>query len=332
MQFVSFNDIENVQRQKYIDKVQEEGHGNKEFCVTEKAHGCSLSLVYDGTDFRMGSRSQFIGSDSNFYGINPHIETLKSKMIKLYENLGNTGLVRVFGEWMGGRYPEMVSPAGTKQVQKEVVYCPHNEFYAFHLIKDDKYFSVDERNEQFEKVGFIFAKILFRGKLDECLKYPNMFVTTIPEYFGLPKIEGNICEGTVIEPTEVLFNGYGSRIIFKNKNEKFKEGGDKVARVKEDVDLGEVALERLNWLLGCVNENRRNAVVSKFDNLTDKQFGPLMGKYIQDIVDEYRKEFEQEIGEGLDGKEEKKVKTLLSKAVQEDIRADFANIIDRFKI
>jgi len=332
MNFTKFSSIENVQRQKYLDKVVEEGKANQEFVCTEKVHGSNLSMHYDGNEFRLASRSGFIGIESNFYGINSHVDSLKERMLKLYDLLGNDGFVSVYGEWFGGGYPDIVSPPGTKKVQKEVSYCPHNDFYGFDIVKNGEHLNVDDRGFYFSKTDFHYAKILKRGTLKECLEYPNDFLTTIPKYYGLPDIDGNIAEGTVIEPVEYCTFNTGSRIIFKNKNAKFKENGkNKSAKLKEDIKLSEKAKEKLNWLLGCVNENRRNAVVSKFDHIDEKKFGPLMGTYIVDIIDEYRREFEEEIEQDIDEKEAKKVKKELSKAVQVNIREDFVNIIDKFK-
>lgn len=331
MEFKKFTDIENVQRQKYLDKVVEEGHAGKTFVVEEKIHGANCGLYYDGSEFKIASRSQFISPESNFYGISLHYERLKEKTIELYKLMGGDGSIIVYGEWFGGRYPNMVSPAGTKQVQRECVYCPQNEFCAFDIVKDGNVETVVSRNGLCARAGFYYAKPLKFGGLQECLDYPNEFISTIPKDFGLEDVEGNICEGTVIKPNDPLYFCNGSRIIFKNKNAKFKENeGGKTPKVKEDVQLSDEGLDLLNILLGYVNDNRRNAVVSKFENITDKSFGPLMGAYMRDIVDDYRKDFEKEIGEGLDAKEEKKIKNELSKAVQLDIRENFTEILDRF--
>ena len=331
MEFKKFTSIENVQRQKWIDAVIDQGHGGKQFVVTEKIHGANCGRYYDGKTFKLASRSQFLAPDSNFYGISNHYDELKEKTIKAYELLGGDGFIIIYGEWFGGRYTGMVSPAGTKQVQRECLYTPFNEFCGFDLVKDGEVLNVYDRNEILEKSGIYFAKPLFIGTFQECLEYPNDFVTKVPADFNLPEIEGNITEGTVIVPVEPLFFANGSRIIFKNKNEKFKENkGGKKPKVKEDVQLSDEGLDLLNILLGYVNDNRRNAVVSKFENITDKSFGPLMGAYMRDIVDDYRKDFEKEIGEGLDEKEEKKIKKELSKAVQLDIHENFTEILDRF--
>ena len=40
---------------------------------------------------------------------------------------------------------------------------------------------MDKANAYFEKEGIFHAKTLFRGNLEECLKYPNEFQTTIPK-------------------------------------------------------------------------------------------------------------------------------------------------------
>ena len=73
---------------------------------------------------------------------------------------------------------------------------------------------------------FIYAKTLFKGSLSDCLAYPNAFKTTIPGEYNLPELDGNTCEGVVIRPAQPHFLRNGSRVIIKNKNEKWAENNN----------------------------------------------------------------------------------------------------------
>ena len=105
-------------------------------------------------------------------------------------------------------------------IQKGVFYTPNHDFYAFDILihneLEDKYLAVDEVNSLFEKVGFFYAKTLFKGTLNECLNYPNDFQSKISGWLGLPQIEDNICEGVVIRPTVPMFFRNGKRVIIKS--------------------------------------------------------------------------------------------------------------------
>ncbi len=101
-----------------------------------------------------------------------------------------------------------------------------------------------EFNEVFEEAGFIYAKTLFRGSLNECLNYPNKFQSQISGWLGLPQFDENICEGVVIRPVEPCFFGNHARVMLKNKNEKWEEKSYQKKRKpleKEEVKLSTAA-------------------------------------------------------------------------------------------
>lgn len=117
-------------------------------------------------------------------------------------------------------------------VQHGIYYCPSNDFYAFDiLLNHEKYLNNLTASQLFEKFEFIYAKTLYTGVLKDCMNYKNEFKTTIPKEYGLPELEGNICEGVVIRPIEPSYLKNGSRIIVKNKNEKWAENNNYIDKV-----------------------------------------------------------------------------------------------------
>ena len=112
-------------------------------------------------------------------------------MLSLFRRLCQTheGVksISIFGELFGGAYPHPdVQRVGRLTViQKGVFYTPKHEFYGFDIYvfteNGGSYLSVDETNALFKSEGFFYAKSLFSGTLDECLKHSNQFQSKIPE-------------------------------------------------------------------------------------------------------------------------------------------------------
>jgi hypothetical protein len=72
----------------------------------------------------------------------------------------------------------------------------------------------------------------------------------------------------------------------KNKNSKFKEKGTaKVAKPLEDMSAVDVAL--FTMVSMYLVESRLNAVISKEKELTQKDFGRIMGLFMQDAINDF---------------------------------------------
>ena len=109
--------------------------------------------------------------------------------------------IQVYGEFFGGIYPhpEVQKAKDVKIIQKGVFYSPIHEFYGFDIRiyqgeedETGKLLTVPEVNEIFESTGIFYAKTLMEGTLKECLEYPNLFNSKIPEWLGLPLIDDNV--------------------------------------------------------------------------------------------------------------------------------------------
>jgi Rnl2 family RNA ligase len=205
----------------------------------------------------------------------------------------------IYGEMFGGAYPHKdVQKEKVSTIQKGVYYCPNHEFYGFDIYVSEPsgkhYLSVEETNKFFESNGFLYAKTLFEGTLDECLNYPNKFPSQISQWLGYPPIEDNICEGVVIRPVVPTYIGYGDRVLIKNKNERFAEKKNYKKRLKE-AKPDPVYSDALNALIAkgslYVTENRLNNVVSHIGQVSmPKDLGKLIGMYSKDIIDDFIKE------------------------------------------
>ncbi len=228
----------------------------------------------------------------------------------------------IFGELIGGSYPhpEVAKIKGATRVQKGVFYAPQNLFLAFDiLINNQRYLSVDEANYYFEKHDLLHAKTLFRGSIDECLAYPNEFDSTIPEQLGLPLILPNICEGVVIRPVEPIFFHNGSRLLLKNKNEKWAEKKQFKTRIRKEEPLPERVVKLKEAILTYATENRLDNVLSKVGEVNHKDIGKVLGLFSKDIVEDFTKDY-AELYEALEKKEQKMITKSIVKASANMVR------------
>jgi Rnl2 family RNA ligase len=342
MKFKKYTSIENSYRSKYIMLVKDcinMGYCKDDFIVEEKVHGANFAIYYDGKELRGAKRSGFVGGDGeNFFNSDKVLERYESAVKALFENY-NGRPIRIVGEIYGAFYnhPDVEKIKGVKRVQAGVEYNPDVDFIAFDLsILDEEFESwttinKDEANLQFESSGMFYAVPLFRGTLDECLAYPNAFKSTIPARLGLPEhpLE-NICEGVVIKPVITSKLGNGERIVIKNKNEKFTEvahGKKSSGEPKEAVKLSELGEKMKDMLVAHLTENRLRNVISKVGNITQKDFGKLMGLFTSDAIEDFEKDYSEEFNT-LEDKEQKLIKKYFAGKASELIRQNFLNIID----
>ena len=176
----------------------------------------------------------------------------------------------------------------------------------------------------FEESKLFYAKPLFRGSLDECLKHPDDFLSKISDWLGLPPIPDNIAEGIVIKPVEPRFLNVGERVIMKSKNEKFKERKSKKKRFKpQDAPLSKEALKLQEEVEALVTKNRLQNVLSKKGELPyplpENFFGQIMKDFSNDVWDEFNKDFEDDFG-FLDKKEQKRVSKAVNAASAKLVR------------
>jgi len=304
IQFKKYNSVENTFDKDFMERIFVEELDKQEYVVQEKVHGANACLTTDGKTVSFGKRTGFVEADEKFYDYEELLEGYTPKAISLLsivqECFPNLKTLVVFGEMFGGKYPhpDVKNSNKTMLIQKGVHYCPFHEFYSFDLYltteETGRYLTVDEANAFFEQAGFFYAKSLFRGALQECLKYPNDAPSQISAWLGLPPIEDNICEGVVIRPVAPTYLHNGSRVLLKSKNARFAE--KKAVKKREPKPFENPSYsEALNDLLPVaeqyVTENRLNNVVSKIGHVSvPKDTGKLIGLFSKDILDDFLKE------------------------------------------
>lgn len=301
MIFKTYNSIENAYQARIIDQIRLQGFEKEIFIVQEKVHGANFSFFTNGNEIKIAKRTAFIEKEEKFYNAHQILERYRKNVIEVFEKVKtiypDIETVVIYGELFGGGYKhrEVDSVKDAIKVQKGVEYAPYNEFYAFDIkLNGTTYLDTDLVNQIFDETGFFYAKILFQGTLEEALKFPNVFNSKIPAWLGLPEIENNICEGTIIKTLKTKYFGNGSRVILKNKNEKWTEKSKMVRKdrpVQKEVRFSENAQNIWNEISKYATLNRLNNVISKIGEFEPKMIGKVIGLFSKDILEDFEKDF-----------------------------------------
>lgn len=304
LEFKKYSSIENSFNREFMEKVSLEMPADLEYVVQEKVHGANTSFLCDGESVRFAKRTSVLEADEKFYDYPELLARYRDRVIALTADVMSridcVQSVHVFGEMFGGSYPhkEVQPQRQLTLIQKGVCYTPSHEFYGFDIFvrgeEGGRYLPVDEVNELFEIHGFFYAKTLFKGTLDECLRYPNAFQSKIAEWLGLPAIDDNICEGVVIRPVVPLYFRNGSRVLIKNKNERFSEKKSVKKRNKlfaEPVPYSDALKALIPEVEAYINEQRLANVVSHIGEVhVSADFGKIMGLFSKDVLEDFLKE------------------------------------------
>jgi Rnl2 family RNA ligase len=325
MEFKKYSSIENSYQNSFISAIIEQGFGDVEYVVQEKVHGANFSFITNGQNIINAKRTELILDNEQFFNSKPVQENYKNKILALYSAVSkqfDTKTVTIFGELFGGGYPHPSIPKNNyaKLVQRGIYYCPANDFFAFDiLIDNEQYLDTQKTAELFKEFGFVYAKTLFKGKLSACLAYSNSFKTTIPTYFGLPELDGNICEGIVIRPVKPLFLRTGSRVLIKSKNEKWAENNKFIDKeilsklLHEGEKLSEEASFLCEEVYKLITQNRLINLISKIGDINSKKdIGKLLGLFNKDVLIDFMKNYQNKYNT-LEKHESKAVNKFLNK-------------------
>lgn len=325
--FKKYTSIENTFRVEFLDRIKGHGFWHDTFVVQEKAHGANLSFwSTDGTTFHAAKRTSDVAADEQFYNyqqvLEDNVAGLQRIWMDLKQSVPELKQITIFGELIGGDYPhpEVAIDRQSLLVQNGIYYSPKNLFYAFDIqVNQEKYLDVAEANQLFKTHGLFHAKTLFSGSIEQCLAYPNDFNSTLPEELGLPALTPNVAEGTIIRPHTNLHFNNGTRVILKNKNEKWAENKRFHKSIKISDAPSDQVLLLQEAILTYVTENRLNNVMSKIGEVTPKDFGRLLGMFSKDVVEDFEKDY-RAVLDKLDKREVKQITKSFGKAAAELVK------------
>ena len=337
-EFKKYSSIENSFNREFMERVMAEMPSDLQYVIQEKVHGANTSFLCDGIQVQFAKRTSVLTEEEKFYDYPELLETYKERILKLYvcikQKYPHVTSISVFGEMFGGMYSHKEVKPMHKYVtiQKGVCYTPIHEFYAFDIFLftelEKMYLPVAEVNELFEQFGFFYARTLFQGTLPECLMYPNAFQSKIAEWLGFPIIDDNVCEGIVIRPIEPMFLRNGSRVLIKNKNERFAEKKSVKKRNKIFEDATSMSDELITLIAEAdvyVTENRLTNVVSHIGEVhIPKDFGKIMGLFSKDALMDFMKEHEEDYL-NLEKSEQKLLNKALNQFATDLVKKVYAN-------
>lgn len=325
--FIKYVSIENSYRERFIQKIREEGLDGGTWIATNKIHGANFQVCADSTHVKFAKRSGFIEEKENFYGLHTSLKPMKSFLVDRIKRMQNYfgATINVYFELFGGGYSHPdVRPSNVPMIQKGVFYTPNIDIRVLDVVLDfDEYLDFDEMMQIVSHFDLRPIRVMNRGTFDEMLALDSTFDDPTYLDYGLPKIEGNISEGFVIRPNKTVFTRRGERVILKNKNEKFAEKSRAPRKDRQPSVIPENIKAIYEDLVNAVTENRLRNILSHGDTFGQKDFGKLQGMMMQDIIKE-----EGDALNELDKHEVKQVKNLLNKDIADLIRPNFLNIID----
>lgn len=336
MIFKTYNAIENAYQARVIEQIRIQGFGDEVFIVQEKVHGANFSFFTDGKEIKIAKRTAFIEKDEKFFNAHQMLERYRKNVIEVFQKVKtihpDVETVVIYGELFGGGYKHKgVEPVkDAVKVQKGIDYAPHNEFYGFDIkLNGITYLDIEVVNQIFEETGFFYAKILFQGTLEEALKFPNVFNSKIPAWLGLPELENNMCEGTIVKTLKTRYFENGARIILKNKNEKWVEKSKMVKKeaktVHKQVHFSEKAQEIWEEIQKYATVNRLNNVVSKIGEFEPKMIGKVIGLFSQDILEDFQKDFPAAFT-AIEKEEQKRINKKLNSLVIDFIKEELMTL------
>ncbi len=345
--FYRYNSIENSYRKKTVEQVYEHGFNRGTWIVNEKCHGSNFSFTSDGYTVLAGKRSGYLSVGEKFFNwemmLSSHHDKILDLFEKLNEDLGNIKEVRVFGEYYGGKFEHPdVERLNVSKIQSEVQYRPDQAFHGFDIVVtydkeksdtgrkytyENEFLSTDQVVKYLGMFDIEYAPTLYEGSFEECMEYSCEFVTKIPDRLGLPRIEDNIAEGTVIRPVTPVFFGNGSRCILKNKNPKFNERDAKVKKPRVEYKMTEEGVVLHGFMQEFVTGNRLKNVLSHIGEVTNKDFGKVMKAFSSDAIKDFMKDYQDRFTK-LDKKEQKIITKSVAGSGATLIRKNFLNIID----
>ncbi|WP_294234501.1 RNA ligase family protein [uncultured Chryseobacterium sp.] len=334
MIFKTYNSIENAYQARVIEQIRIQGFGDEVFIVQEKVHGANFSFFTDGKEIKIAKRTAFIEDNEKFFNARQILERYRKNVVEVFGKVKvvypDAETIVIYGEIFGGGYKhkEVEPVKDAVKVQKGIEYAPHNEFYAFDIkLNGTTYLDTEFVNHIFEETGFFYAKTLFHGTLEEALAFPNVFDSKIPGWLGLPELEDNRCEGTIIKTLETRYFGNGARVILKNKNEKWIEKSKVIRKqekkVQKQIRFGENAQRIWEELEQYATVNRLNNVISKIGEFEPTMAGKVIGLFAKDILEDFGKDF-PEAFDSIEKKEQKRINKKLNAVVIDTVKAALA--------
>ena len=308
MKFKSFTKLTNTNKSKSINEIRALGYDKEFWVVTEKLDGANFSFWYNGTDFKVASRSRFV--DAAFFNCQQVIDRYQGSIVDFYQQCLVDGklflgdVLTITGELIGNNINSRVKYRYPEGMTKD--------FYAF-----DSSINGEPQGYMFTYDNIDCVKcvpLIDVCTFDEALEHNNTFKSHLS-----PDIEVNFSEGLSLSPVKVLFFNSGSRVWLKNKSPEFREKSAK--QHKPVVILSDEDNQRLQDVLEFINSARVLSAISKFGEVSSSDFGTLMKIVLEDIFEDYREEYDSDASQGT--ADWLTIMKIINRELSKEIRAEF---------
>ena len=307
IKFIKYNSIDNLynkELQSFKDIVLY--NPLDIWVVTPKIDGSNLSILFDDNGQPYAAkRTAVLDPNEDFFNYQSIMTQYFNQFCRIRQEILNDFPefngekvidISIHGELCGGYFPGMPVLSGAKKVQKSINYSNRNEFIVFDIrlyINDTRYYYLKHTDVIYycdQRLHVV--PILYTGTLNECLTWSSQHNADLDEtwkIFGMPHDGGidNIREGHVIKPVNTIFKG-DSRVIFKDKNDKFKDKS-RSKSPKPAIVYSDALNVLIETIPLYINENRFNSVTSKIGEYTIRDFARIMVDIVEDVLEDISK-------------------------------------------
>jgi Rnl2 family RNA ligase len=271
------------------------------FCVTEKIHGSSFSILTDGKNVKFAKRTKILESNEQFFGYQKIKNKLEKNAIQLYfevfnyfKNESDDLSIQIIGELFGGKYPNIVQEGIF--YSNDLQYIPY-DIICFSQFGETKYLPFEKFCEIIKLTDFDYLVPLCIGSYTLCNSYNPEFESKLYlKYDPNQNLNGkiNYAEGIVIKPmTE--FTTIDKRPIIKIKHELFKETHQlpihklQVSKVNNLNNLNNLN-SLTDLFFGHINLNRVTSYFSKEGKFSSSTMHEATLSIFEDIFSTVRNE------------------------------------------
>lgn len=291
MKFEKFQSLINESMKNVGPFLRDPTFMKKKVVVTEKIHGANFSVYLNQKGINFASRSQMLCPETNFMNCQRYFTPEKVEaLIQFWKDMPVSAdcEIRFIGEIYGG-----LDIDGIKAVQREVHYAGDIGFRVFSVQvincsgqeKDEVYtYQWDHvktlcANFGLEVVPIIAQDITF----EEAYALDTKVKSKLSD-------KDQVCEGFVIRAESVIDGD--APLIFKKRNTEFLESKGTVKAVQNTPEQTQLGMEAMARLGAFVTPQRVSNVNSHHGFQSLKDFNNLMVAVIDDVLDEYKSEYD----------------------------------------
>lgn len=263
--------------------------------VTEKIHGANFSVYLKKGAINFASRSQMLCPETNFMNCQRYFTPEKVKaLVEFWDSLpvSDNSELRFIGEIYGG-----LDIAGIKPVQREVHYSGDISFKVFQIQvvgmsqqeEEEVYnYNWDSIETLCGNFGLETVPVIAKGvTFEEAYKLSTAVNSLLSDK------EDNLCEGFCIRIENPVVGA--EPLVFKKRNTDFLESKGTVKAVQNTAEQTQLGMEAMARLGSFVTPQRVSNVNSHHGYQSLKDFSNLMLMVIEDVLNEYKAEYDVDL-------------------------------------